>query len=77
ERSMGEENQYKTEENLECSFCGNKINLLIEIWEYPVGAHNYDEISIDNGEIIQSPDFVSYFWDIYYNAPDEDIFRDR
>lgn len=77
ERNMGEENQYQTEENLECSVCGNEINLLFEIWEYPVGAHNYDEISIDNGEVIQSPDFVTHFWENYYDEPDKDMFRDR
>ncbi len=77
ERNMGEENQYQSEEFLECSFCGNEINIIFEIWEYPVGAHNYDDISIVNGDIIQSPDFVSYFWDNYYDEPDEDIFRDR
>ncbi|MDT0293973.1 PIN-like domain-containing protein [Mesonia ostreae] len=77
ERSMGAENQYQSEEPLECSFCGNDINVTLEIWEYPIGAHNLDDITIDNGEVIQSPDFVTHFWDNYYDEPDEDMFRER
>lgn len=77
ERSMGAENQYQSEEPLECSVCGNDINVTLEIWEYPVGVHNYDDITIDNGEIIQSPDFLTHFWNNYYDQPDEDMFRER
>tara|TARA_R110000744_G_scaffold345783_1_gene451215 strand:- start:2092 stop:3360 length:1269 start_codon:yes stop_codon:yes gene_type:complete len=77
ERSMGEENQYQSEEPLECSSCGIAVNVTLEIWEYPVGAHNTDDITIDNGEIIQSPDFVTHFWDMHFDEPDEDMFRER
>lgn len=70
ERNMGEENQYAAEESLECSFCGNEINILFEIWEYPTGFHNYSDISIDSGEIIHTPDFVDYFWENVYGKPD-------
>jgi hypothetical protein len=77
ERSMGAENQYQSDESRHCSNCGNQVDIIFEIWEYPVGVHNCNDIEIDNGQIIQSPDFVTYFWDNYYDEPDEDLFRDR
>jgi len=77
ERSMGTENHYQAEDYVECYNCSGNANVTFDIWEYPIGAHNYDDINIDNGQIIQSPDFVSYFWDNNDEEPDEDIFRDR
>ena len=77
ERGMGPENHYQSEDCIQCFNCGKEANLTFDIWEYPIGAHNYDDINIEDGEIIQSPDFVRYFWDNYYDEPDEDIFRDR
>lgn len=77
ERGMGAENHYQSETYVQCSNCHHETTLTLDIWEYPVGVHNYDEVEIDNGEIIQAPDFVDYFWDNYYDEPDEDIFRDR
>jgi DNA-directed RNA polymerase subunit RPC12/RpoP len=77
DRGMGAENHYQSEDYIQCPNCGKESNLTLDIWEYPVGAHNYDEIEIEDGEIIQSPDFVGYFWDNYYDEPDEDIFRER
>lgn len=77
DRGMGPENHYQFENYVQCSNCIEDALLTLDIWEYPIGAHNTDEIEIDNGKIIQSPDFVEFFWDNYYDEPDEDIFRDR
>ena len=77
DRGRGAENHYQSEDYIQCSNCGKETNLTFDIWEYPVGVHNYDEITMEDGEIFQSPDFVGYFWDNYYDEPDEDIFRDR
>lgn len=77
ERGMGAENQYESNETTHCINCGIQVDIIFEIWEYPVGTHNYDNIEIDPGQILQSPDFVTSFWDNYYDQPDEDIFRDR
>ena len=74
---MGAENQYQSEEDLECSSCGHSTTMILEIWEYPLGVHNTDDITIEDGEIIQSPDFVNHFWDNYFDEPDEDMFRER
>jgi hypothetical protein len=77
ERSMGAENQYQSEEYLECSSCGHSTTMILEVWEYPLGSHNTDDITIEDGEIIQSPDFVNHFWDNFFDEPDEDMFRER
>jgi len=76
-REMGAEYHYQAEDHVECSSCGAETMLTFNIWEYPLGAHNHDQLEIDDGEIIQVPDFVEYFWDNYYDEPDEDMFRDR
>ena len=75
---MGNEIHYQTDDTVECFNCGKETYLTFDIWEYPIGAHNFDDIYIDEGKIIQSPGFVDYFWDKYdYDEPDEDMFRDR
>ena len=62
ERSMGAENQYVATENFECD-CGNDITVEFEVWEYPVGAHNYDSVEIDGAELIESFPFTVDFFD--------------
>jgi len=74
ERSMGEETQYQAIQSIGCFNCGNEMDVTSEIWEYPVGTHNYDRISIDKGQILQSPDFVSKFWDEYHSSQESDYF---
>jgi hypothetical protein len=62
ERNMGAENQYVAEEKFECD-CGNDITIKFEVWEYPVGVHNYDSIEIDGAELIESFHFTVNFFD--------------
>lgn len=62
ERNMGVENQYVAEENIECD-CGNDITIIFEVWEYPIGVHNYDSIEIEGGELIESFPFSVNFFD--------------
>lgn len=62
ERSMGAENQYQAEEHFKCS-CGNEIDVTFEVWEYPQGIHNYDNIEIENAELLDSFYFTINFHD--------------
>ncbi len=62
ERSMGSENQYQAQEHFKCS-CGNEIDVIFEVWEYPLGVHNYDSIEIDNAKLLDSFNFTIDFYD--------------
>ncbi|WP_130736933.1 PIN-like domain-containing protein [Flavobacterium sp. J27] len=66
ERSMGAENQYEAIIDFECD-CGNDITVTFELWEYPVGIHNYDSIEVENGELLESFYFtIDFFEDDEY-----------
>jgi len=69
ERKMGTENHYVAEEYIECR-CGNEIHITFEVWEYPMGIHNYDSIKIDGAELIESFYFTV---DFYGEFDDEDF----
>lgn len=63
ERNMGEENQYQATEYFECD-CGNEINVNFEVWEYPVGVHNYNDVGIDGAKLINCFEFsINFFGD--------------
>jgi len=61
ERSMGTENQYKANEFFECE-CHNEIEVTFEVWEYPVGVHNYDSVRISGGILIETFPFTINFF---------------
>ena len=45
ERNMGEEIEYEIEmEDVDCECCGKVFVVKGSIWEYPIGAYNYDTI---------------------------------
>jgi hypothetical protein len=50
ERSMGTESGYLWEEDFNCSNCGKEISIRYEVWEYPVGALNHENLKIVGGE---------------------------
>jgi hypothetical protein len=62
ERNMGTENQYEAQEHFKCN-CGNDIEVRFELWEYPIGVHNYDNIEIDNAELLDSFHFTIDFFE--------------
>lgn len=65
ERSMGKENHYKAVEYFECE-CGNDITATFEVWEYPVGVHNYDDLTLDSAELLEKFFFtIDFFEDDY------------
>lgn len=60
ERSMGVENHYTSEDDIECPHCGNNIHLTFNVWEYPEGAYNNSDIEIDGGDLDSDVDFEDY-----------------
>lgn len=65
ERSMGPENHYEATEIFDCE-CGNQIEANFELWEYPLGVHNYDNLKLEGGEILESFYFtIDFFEDDY------------
>lgn len=52
ERSMGPETEHRHIEYISCQYCDNQIDIDFRLWEYPVGAVNYYDISIERGELV-------------------------
>ena len=52
ERQMGPENGYTWEHTIECE-CGNEIEIIYEVWEYPEGAFNNDTVTVNGGTLIK------------------------
>ncbi|PHO19364.1 hypothetical protein CPU12_00880 [Malaciobacter molluscorum LMG 25693] len=61
DRNMGSENQYEAREYFECD-CGNEVEAIFTVWEYPIGMHNYDSIELYGGDLIDSFDFTVNFF---------------
>lgn len=51
ERQMGTENGYVWEHSIKCG-CGNEIEISYEVWEYPEGTFNTDNVTINGGILI-------------------------
>lgn len=66
ERQMGPENGYLWEHDFNCENCENEIKVKYEVWEYPVGAFNNDNIEIEGGEYDQTFDYD------FIGEPEED-----
>lgn len=60
DRGMGCEYQYDSQESCECPNCGHQIDLTLQVWEYPVGAFNTQNIEIDGGNIEETIDLSDY-----------------
>lgn len=52
ERSMGIEKEYISNAACTCPHCGSEVNLIFSVWEYPVGAFNYQSIDADGAEVV-------------------------
>src|SRR5690554_6325750 len=66
ERGMGQETQYVSEIDHECSKCDNDIYLKFEVWEYPVGIINMTDEDATGAEILDSS------FEIYHEPPPPD-----
>lgn len=73
ERQMGPENEYRCEERFECPHCGQDCELSFHVWEYPIGAYNYEEIYSEGCSVekkdISLAEHISFDYDDY----DDDI----
>lgn len=61
DRGMGYEIEYESYETCECPNCDRQIDLTLQIWEYPIGFVNNQNIEIDGGEIECTVDLSPYF----------------
>jgi hypothetical protein len=59
ERQMGQENYYEWTTSFPCD-CGKEIEIEYGVWEYPLGAFNYDEVNITVGKLVQKLDYEFY-----------------
>lgn len=60
DRGMGYEMEYESQEGCECPHCGKQIDLTLQVWEYPMGVFNTQNIEIDGGEIEEPVNLESY-----------------
>lgn len=51
DREMGDETEYNSKEYVTCPNCGNGGEITFKVWEYPVGAYNYEEIETEGCEV--------------------------
>jgi len=65
ERQMGSEIHYQELEDFDCE-CGNVIEITFNLWEYPIGSHNSDDIEIEGGELLESFHFTKDFYEKDY-----------
>lgn len=56
ERPMGTEKHHEANVTATCNICDEDINVTLEVWEYPEGAFNHQEITVDEGEVIDECD---------------------
>lgn len=59
-RGMGAEIEYDAYESTECPNCGRQIDLTLQVWEYPAGVFNNQNIEIDGGYIEGPADLSNY-----------------
>jgi hypothetical protein len=70
ERNMGTENHYQAELLLECEHCMRPIEAVFNIWEYPVGIHNYDDVKLEGADLLEVFPFAMDFFTPAEPEPD-------
>ena len=53
-RGMGDEIHHNAEIDFECGSCGEPLQGTYDVWEYPTGAKNHEEIEVSNGTVTQN-----------------------
>ena len=56
ERQMGVEKHHEANISVICDICEEEIDVTLEVWEYPEGVFNHQEITVDEGEVIDECD---------------------
>jgi hypothetical protein len=65
DRGMGTEYAYESSNEFSCDKCGKDMEITVQVWEYPIGAYNYHEIS-KNG--IKNLTTDNNFMDVLYEV---------
>lgn len=60
DRGMGAEYKYESQEYCNCPYCDKQIDITLQVWEYPVGAFNMQNIEIEGGDIEETIDLSEY-----------------
>lgn len=60
DRGMGYEMEHESQEICFCPNCNKQIDLTLQVWEYPVGVFNTQNIEIEGGEIEEPMDLSHY-----------------
>ena len=60
DRGMGAEYKYESQECCTCPHCDKHIDITLQVWEYPVGAFNMQNIEIEGGDIEETIDLSEY-----------------
>ena len=60
DRGMGEEWIHESDEECECPNCESQIDIKLQIWEYPKGVMNMQNIEVDGGTLEDSIDLSKY-----------------
>ncbi len=66
EKSQGRQTQYAAEQEIDCS-CGDTIEIVYDVWEYPNGAYNDSDIVVTGGTATGEFDYNFSDWP----SPDE------
>lgn len=70
ERNMGVETEYEAEYTETCAQCGNNMNITFRCWEYPAGAENYRDVTVNGVVNLQGNCCVEF------TTPDEEPTED-
>ncbi|WP_333810003.1 hypothetical protein [Flavobacterium sp.] len=57
ERQMGPENGYSWEMTFDCDNCGNEIEFDYQVYEYPQGTFNLEDVKITGAKAINTFDY--------------------
>ena len=60
DRGMGEEWLHESYETCECPHCESQIDIKLQIWEYPLGIMNLQNIEVEGGTLEESIDLSDY-----------------
>ncbi len=53
DNAMGEEIHYEAIIDVECPHCNDTITVTLNVWEYPAGSFNNEEITVEGAELIE------------------------
>ncbi len=70
EREMGIETHYSAVIPLDCEECQSELVISLDVWEYPEGFLNDQDITVEGGELIDDTDIDLYSLSPIFNEDD-------